>query len=90
MNYSLITTYYRIDNEAFKSIWNRIDIESNCDLKTLNRIVRFLTIPSPNGQDRLRGIAPDTMLLSQMLPNNILCSPSLYSSLERINNMDDK
>ena len=47
MNYLFITTYYWIDIEAFKSILNRIDIESNCNLKNQNRIVRFLTIFSP-------------------------------------------
>ena len=48
MNYLFITTYYWINIEAFKSILNQINIESNCDLKNWNRIVRFLTIPSPN------------------------------------------
>ena len=31
MNYLFITTYYRINIEAFKSILNQIDIESYCE-----------------------------------------------------------
>ena len=71
MNYLFITTYYWIDIKAFKSILNRIDIESNCDLKNRksksksNRIVRSLTIPSPSvfcGREELLLVPPLTFL----------------------------